>query len=249
MALQVCGEMTSKIPWPRVLAEGAVIVGSILLALSLEAWVADRDVRRELSADLEGIAGELESNLRLLDFDLDLLRRTVAATGSLVASLNEDPDAPLVAVSDTVAGMARLVSPMLVASVGGVDALIASGRLAAVRSPELRRRLAGLSSLVDKLKEGEDLGRDIGWQQLNPAVARRADLAVGYVIAELFGTRVPGLPLHSRSMVSHPNSSEIRSYLRARGGWYGQAIRDAERLHLEMTELGTLIGTELEGLD
>jgi len=241
--------MAAKIAWPRVLVEGAVIVGSILLALSLEAWVADREVRREVSADLEGIAGELESNLRLLDFDLDLLSRTVAATGSLAASLNEDPDAPFVTVSDTVAAMARLVSPTLVASVGGVEALMASGRLAAVRSPDLRRRLAGLSSLVEKLTEGEDLGRDIGWQQLNPAVARRSDLDLGYVIAELFSRRVPGLPLQSRSMVPHPNSSEIRSFLRARGGWYGQAIRDAERLQVEMTELGALIGTELEALN
>jgi hypothetical protein len=248
MALKESGEMAAKIPWPRVLAEGAVIVGSILLALSLEAWVADRDVRREVSADLESIAGELESNLRLLDFELDLLRRTVAATGALVASLNEHRDAPFVAVSDTVAGMARLVSPTLGASVGGVEALMASGRLAAVRSPELRRRLAGLSSLVEKLAEDEDLGREIGWQQLNPAVAVRSDLDLGYVIAELFITRVPGLPLQSLSMVTHPNSSEIRSYLRARGGWYGQAIRDAERLQVEMTELGALIAAELDAL-
>jgi len=31
-----------KIPWPRVLVEGAVIVGSILLAFGIEAWWDDR---------------------------------------------------------------------------------------------------------------------------------------------------------------------------------------------------------------
>ena len=126
---------------------------------------------------------------------------------------------------------------------------MASGRLADVRSSELRRRLAGLSSLVDELAEDEDLGRDIAWQQLNPAVARRSDLDLGYVVADLFSERVPGLPLRSESMVTHPNSSEIRSYLRARGGWYGQAIRDAERLRVEMSELRALIRTELQALD
>ena len=241
--------MASTIPWRRVLAEGAVIVGSILLALFLEGWVAEREVRGELSADLVGISGELESNLSLLEFDIDLLRRTVAASRSLVGSLSEHGDAPFVTVSDTVAAMARLVSPTLGASVGGVEALMASGRLADVRSSELRRRLAGLSSLVDELAEDEDLGRDIAWQQLNPAVARRSDLDLGYVIANLFSERVPGLPLRSESMVTHPNSSEIRSYLRARGGWYGQAIRDAERLRVEMSELRALIRTELQALD
>jgi hypothetical protein len=87
MALLECGDMAATIPWRRVLVEGAVIVGSILLALFLEAWMADREVRREVSADLVGIDSELESNLSLLDFDLDLLRRTVAASGSLVESL------------------------------------------------------------------------------------------------------------------------------------------------------------------
>ena len=58
------------------------------------------------------------------------------------------------------------MSPTLGVSVGGVEALMASGRLAVVRSPELRRRPAGLSSLVEELTEDEDLGGDIGWQQL-----------------------------------------------------------------------------------
>lgn len=241
--------MAAKISWRRVLAEGAVIVGSILLALFLEASLAEREVRREVSADLVGIAGELESNLSLLDFDLDLLRRTVAASGSLVESLDKQPDAPFVTVSDTLAGMARLVSPTLSISVGGVEALLASGRLSVVRSSELRRRLAGLSSLVEELAEDESLGRDIGWQQLHPAVARQSDMDLGYVIMELVAQRSPGIPLRSRSVVSHPNSSEIRGLLRARGGWYGQAIRDAETLRLEMSELRALIRTELEVLN
>jgi len=240
--------MAAKIPWSRVLAEGAVIVGSILLALFLDAWWADREVRRDVSADLVGIEGELESNLSLLAYDLDLLRRTVAASSSLLESLDAQRESPFVTVADTVTAMARIVSPTLGVSVGGVEALMASGRLAVVRSPELRRRLAGLSSLVEEVTEDEDLGQEIGWQQLAPAVARRSDFDMGYVIAELTTKRIPGVPLESRSEVSHPNSSEIRGFLRARRGWYGQAIRDAEKLQAEMSELRALIRTELEAL-
>jgi len=241
--------MAAKMPWSRVLAEGVVVVGSILLALFLDAWWADREVRRDVSADLVGIEGELESNLSFLAFDLDQLRRTVSATSSLLESLNEHPDALFVTVSDTVSAMARIVSPTLQVSVGGVEALMASGRLAVLQSPALRRRLAGLSSLHDKLTVSEDLGRDIGWQQLGPAVLSRSDFDQGYVIAELTTVRAPGLPLQSHSDVSHPNSSEIRGFLRARRGWYGQAIRDAEKLQVEMTELRTLIQTELEAIN
>jgi hypothetical protein len=229
-----------------VLVEGAVIVASILLALSLEAWWAEREVSHEVSADLIGIDSELETNQGLLDVDLDLLRRTVSASTSMLESLGEQPDAPFVTLSDTIAGMARLMSPTLDVSVGGVDALLASGRLPALRSAELRRRLAGLSSMVEDLTEDEDLGRQIGWQQLSPAVSRSADLDLSYVITELVTERIPGLPLRSRSMVSHPNSFEIRGFLRARIGWYRQAIRDAEKLQGEMSDLRTLIRADLD---
>ena len=237
--------MAGKIPWLRVLLEGAVIVGSILLALSLEAWWAEREVSREVSADLVGIDVELEANLDVLAFELDLLKRTVAASASMLESLGELPDAPFVTLSDTIAAMARLSSPTLDVSVGGVDALLASGRLPALRSPELRRRLAGLSSKIEDLTEDEYLGREVGWQQLNPAVYRSADLDVGYVVTALFTERVPGLPLQGRSMISHPNSFEIRGALRTRMGWYGSAIREAEKLVVEMSELRALIRADL----
>ena len=54
--------MPSKdMTWMRVLAEGAVIVGSILLAFALDAWWDDRNRWNELEDQLGVVAREMRS--------------------------------------------------------------------------------------------------------------------------------------------------------------------------------------------
>ena len=56
---------STRIPWTRILAEGAVIVVSILLAFAIDAaWDATRD-RAAQRATLTDLRGELTESLRL----------------------------------------------------------------------------------------------------------------------------------------------------------------------------------------
>jgi len=76
---------TPRIPWPRILGEGAVIVISILLAFALDAAWDGRNERAARKAALVELRAELQESLTLLevtlsrvDFDLEALRTMLA---------------------------------------------------------------------------------------------------------------------------------------------------------------------------
>lgn len=48
----------SQIPWLRIAAEGPVVVASILLALAIDTWWAERQERREEREELSRNARE-----------------------------------------------------------------------------------------------------------------------------------------------------------------------------------------------
>ena len=50
---------TRSIPWLRVLIEGVVIVGSILLAFGIDTWWEGRQERSQVRAELEALAAEV----------------------------------------------------------------------------------------------------------------------------------------------------------------------------------------------
>jgi hypothetical protein len=54
-------EDARKIPWGRILAEGILIVVSILLAFSIEAWWARRGERRDEVDALWGYPDSVDS--------------------------------------------------------------------------------------------------------------------------------------------------------------------------------------------
>jgi len=77
-----------KVPWVRILVEGAVIVASILLALSLDAWWQGRVDH----------ADEIES-LRLLDRDLSSTLAQLASFDDRVAAGVDSTNAVLAILS------------------------------------------------------------------------------------------------------------------------------------------------------
>jgi hypothetical protein len=143
-----------QIPWLRVAVEGAAIVISILLAFGIEAWwaseqdVADEQVVLEdLRADFHATRTELESVVRNHDgwragralfldgsassFGSATVEEMGAMVTSFQAALTFDP------VSNT------------------LDALRNDGRLAVLRSDDLRKALAAWSRLLADIEENE----------------------------------------------------------------------------------------------
>ncbi len=86
-----------KIPWPRVLVEGVVIVGSILLAFGIEAWWDGLQALRIEATMVWAVIDEVEANRRGLETavagsaeELAVVDRFVRSTPLEVAQIPSD---------------------------------------------------------------------------------------------------------------------------------------------------------------
>ena len=78
--------MKRKIPWPRILVEGVVIVGSILLAFGIDAWWEGVQDRQEEQSMLVELRSEFEVNREALVSTAQDYRETLSAMQTLVSA-------------------------------------------------------------------------------------------------------------------------------------------------------------------
>ena len=114
----------------KLFLESFVVIVSILIAFGLDAAWDSAEVRRELRSDLENVVQELQVNQARVAFHFDMAVRIGMALEHLGDALAAS-SASHVVVPDTIAWLAA-VYPTLDGSLGAVDALIASGRMAAI---------------------------------------------------------------------------------------------------------------------
>ena len=136
-----------EIPWPRILAESAAIVVSILLAFSIEAWWADRRDRAEEQGILRGLKAEFEQNLGLIEIELPYRSAVVDSILKIfdasVARTSLEPE-----VLDELIGDVTWWGNVKY-SRGAIDGLLQSGGLSLIENEELRRVLASMPSRYD----------------------------------------------------------------------------------------------------
>lgn len=140
--------MKQRIPLPRVLLEGLVIIGSILVAFGLEAAWASRDEGIRRSALMDDLRTELVRNRDDLGTTLVAQRLRAERIGILLGELSQEavglaPDS-VRALQTSLFGVISY-DP----SLGILELLIQSGDLALLERRELRARLAGLSSVAE----------------------------------------------------------------------------------------------------
>jgi hypothetical protein len=82
---------TRRIPWPRVLLEGVVIVVSILLAFGIDAWWDGRANRQQTWEHLEAVRYELQENRELLDEQAESCAGFRSATDGLLSLMGPRP--------------------------------------------------------------------------------------------------------------------------------------------------------------
>ncbi len=242
--------MKKSVGWlraPRLLAEGVVVVASILVAFALDAWWADRQLRSELFEELSGIDRDLAANVELVGFQIDIMRRKLAAGDALVGLLEAHDDGRLVAVPDTLGWWALDPTPTLNAYFGGIDALIASGRLPAIENPLLRLRLTGLRGMVEDAVEEQLVANELQENRLRPLVEKQSDLASLKLIGEEFwaGERVPGRAVLGQGSVQIPSGLDVRNAILRRGTYYVISIGEMESLIAQLGEIRRLIGDEV----
>jgi hypothetical protein len=159
-----------------LLAEGAVVLISILIAFGLDASWDGRVIREQVREELVSVEAELLANRQSLAFHVDVAGRIVAASDEVVRRLDAAGVGEAVLVPDTLVAWI-LFSPSLDPSLGAVEALIASGQLSAVEDPMLRSTLAGLANSFDDAIEDQLLGRKVAFETMTPLAAGVSDLA------------------------------------------------------------------------
>ena len=220
----------SRLKGWRLLLEGLVVLVSILAAFFLEGWRDDREAAQALADELGSLRTEIERNRDLVAAHLEILTR-IDAGGSALLEVLDASSAASVLVPDTLAWLQFGYDPSINPSLGAVEALISSGRLAQIDNPELRLALAGLQDLFGDAMEDELEARRLTGNQLTTLVSTVFDLALVTPIGKDYFERVPssalshqerqaGRALTSYQSVNFPNSLEMRNLIRVRLSWY-----------------------------
>jgi len=164
------------VPWARILVEGMVIVGSILLALAVDEWWEGRELRQAERAILVRLADEFELNAAQLD-EKGEEHEAVLTCGEALLEVTGPPQRggiPLDSLSTLYWSFFK--TPTYDPEDGVLNSLITSGELGIITSDRLRTALAGWPSLVRDLKEDEDRAWDYVDQVIFPFIDREVAL-------------------------------------------------------------------------
>ena len=152
--------LRTEMQWQRVLLEGVVVVGSILLAFGIDSWW---DARQERKTELEILAG-LEADFTENETELAVHVQTrewlLSIADNLARQIQGAPPGTEVAVADSVL-MGLMLSPTFDPVTSTLDGTIASGRTTVIRSGTVRHHLADWQRELVGLHENELAVRDV----------------------------------------------------------------------------------------
>jgi hypothetical protein len=233
--------------WFRALTEGAIIVGSILLAFGLDAWWDDRAHRAELRNQLEVVAREMVSTREALNRVLNAHDMNARLAAHLSSTLGGVSDGSEVLVSDTLVG---LLLPQVTADVttGSLGAFIEAGGLELIDDADIRRDLLDWPTRIDDLRDDEIYLRNFAATDL--ASYLRANAAVANAelrsIPFLMGRVGAGPPVDPASLgtLTLRREQQLMNLLAARES----QERAVHASLVELMDQATQIIAELEGL-
>ncbi|MHC5066101.1 MAG: hypothetical protein ACYTG5_19240 [Planctomycetota bacterium] len=271
--------LTRQIPWLRIFVEGAVIVGSILLAFGLDAWWDRLQEAREERIILIDLERDFSASLQTLEERwIPLHVGALTATRDLIWRISrgdEPPPPPSETLSDTFienlvlpaargldSGEARsiLVSDSVVGAslltatydptLSSLEALLESGSLSKVSNRDLRSLLAEFPAQLADVADEERLARDQVFTIVRPLVHR----SMNAVAAELIGYfwLEASEPIPSPAVERTTEliaSTELANVLSARFHTQSGVVSEIEGLRDEMQEILVLLEAELARAD
>jgi hypothetical protein len=207
--------------------------------------------------ELVNVRRELEINRDRATVEIQSLGRGAQATRVLADQLAAAPRADQLMVSDTLVWLAVMYLPSFDPVLGAAEALIASGRLAQIASPDVRMGLAGLRDRLADAMEEEVTARLVSVEQLIPLLRDRTDLdqpmstGVAYLTnASGAGltpqARMIGRAMESEGDISFPNSAAIRNTLLMKYAWQSVAGSEFASLMPRLDELIELVTIEID---
>lgn len=144
--------MNNRIPWGRVLLEGAVIVFSILLAFAIDAWWAGVGERKEEQLALAGLNTDFEGYLLDLAAIREKNERRVKSTRVLMSLAGPSPEhADGEFVQDHLGRV--IVYRSIILPAGTLSSLLETDRLTLISDPALRYELLAWTRILEVAQE------------------------------------------------------------------------------------------------
>jgi len=161
---------SQRTPWRRIIAEGAAIVVSILLAFSIDAWWelrAERELEREYLASLQ-----TEVEVAFSEFEADLQSRHRLRSMLVRYLTDEDLDKDFIFELLQRATIVNNLSP----PTSVMDDLVSSGRLQLIRSADIRAGIMLHRQMMEKNELNEQGHRTFVNTRLIPFLSDRVPL-------------------------------------------------------------------------
>lgn len=167
-----------QIPWPRIAAEGAVVVVSILLALAIDTWWAEHLERGDEREELLRLRPEFEINRDRLLPKGDTQERAAAAALEVYDRMGQamSRGEAVVAIPETILAL-LVAAPTFEAETPVFDGLVRSGRIEIIEDRRIIDAFAQWERLLRNLSEFEQRGRRHVDDFLVPALIDRANIA------------------------------------------------------------------------
>jgi len=223
-----------------LLVEGVVIVVSIVLAFGLDAWWDALAEGRQLREQLGSVEAEVGGNRDLVLFQIDYMERMIGAGAALVAAIDSAASVGgVVTVPDTLAWI-PLANPTLDASLGAIDALVASGQLALVRDPEIRTLLAGLRDRIEDAVEEQEQALTVYYDHFFPRLVEagyRTPAVVDESLFDYWAERTAGRPTRSFGMVEFPADPSLAETMGERLRLYAISVDEMRELLAVLDDL------------
>ena len=189
-------DLSKYVPWPRILAEGLVIVVSVLVALGADAWWDGRQDRREEWSRLSAVRVELGDAYASYG---DLLATIAARTDRIaeVLAQTNDYDGNEHRLDSLFFRLGPLTDPT--PPTVALDDAISAGALGLIESAEMRRALARYHAAVERVQGEAEVIRGrferelpLGYEFIN----LRRQMATSP--SEAFDVGLPDIPLPPR---------------------------------------------------
>jgi hypothetical protein len=203
-----------QILWPRIFAEGAAIVVSILLAFSIEAWWTERQDRANEADTLVRLSAEMAVNIdRLNDPQYRLGFQATADLYNAVEAALENGEDSL--DFPTLSLRRSMFVSSFEADTPILDAMIGSGRLELVENTNILSAIADWESTLRSYTELVQRSRLHLDSQFIPALISRAD--IGPVLARRyeFDLLRSGVP-NPKELITIQIDLELKGLLGAR---------------------------------
>ena len=161
----------------RLLAEGAVIVVSILAAFALDTWWDGRQAAAEEQRVLAGLAEEFRVARKDLERQKDTHQRILQAIELVSDGVSDGFQNGVGAVAFPDMSLALLyIPPTTQLVLGTLNGLVASAGLGVIDDPELRDALATWGNGLAELTEEEWSGRELALNEMGRVFRERVDV-------------------------------------------------------------------------